>query len=179
MGFRVAFTSVAPIFFILCAAYLLGVAQRSQGMLVVQAFSGSEWVAREVGYRMLQVSDGCAADDFLPASPIGFVVAGWENTATITQHERVIDLLVELGCVINATGSRGLSALHSAVLFGNARAVSSMLQRGADSSRIVTLPAGHQNAQIDLDVVELAYFLDKGPDENRGAVIEILENHTH
>jgi len=147
-------------------------------MLVVQALSDSEWVAREIGYRMLQVSDGCAVDDFLPASPIDFVVAGWENTATITEHERVIDLLVELGCVINATGSRGLSALHSAVLFGNARAVSSMLQRGADSSRIVTLPAGHQNAQIDLDVVELAYFLDKGPDENRGAVIEILENHT-
>ena len=116
-------------------------------MLVVQALSGSESVAREVGYRMLQVSDGCAAGDFLPASPFGFVVAGWENTATTTQHERVIDLLVELGCAINATGSRRLSALHSDVFFGNARAVSRLLQRGADSSRIVTLPAAHQNAE--------------------------------
>ena len=162
-------------FVLLGAAYISSVARLSSDMLVTQALTGSWWPVREVAFRTLQTKSTCAEEEFLPSSPLGFVIAAWENDVSETRYERLLDLLVRVGCDINGTGERGLTGLHSAVLFNNSQAVTSLLRRGADKYRVVTLPSNDASGRVDLDVPGFARYLNEDSGGEWDAVVEALE----
>lgn len=175
MSYKSALSGLILVFVLLCASYFASVARLSTEMLVVQALSGSQWPVREVATRILRLRTECGEDDFLPSSPIGFVVAAWEDDQLTPRYEKLIDSLIALGCDINATGERGLTGLHSAVLFNNPQAVTSLLLRGADKNRFIVVPGSDGNSEIPLDVLQFANYLNNEPDGVRNGVIEALE----
>ncbi len=155
--------------------YVVSVARQSADILVVQATSGSAAPVRLIAETMLARLEHCPDEDFHPTTPIGFIIAGWEQTGESERFARVLDVLLTRGCEIDSYGERGLTPLHSAVLFNNSAAVVALLRRGADSELTTAIPNGAQDRDISLNAVSFARYLDDISGEDRSAVIAALE----
>ena len=167
--------SVLSVVAVMIGVYVVSVARQSADMLVVQATSGSSPPVRLIAETMLGRLEHCPNEDFHPTTPIGFIVAGWEQTGESERFLRVLDVLLTRGCEIDSYGARGLTPLHSAVLFNNSAAVVALLRRGANRELTTAIPNGVEDRNISLNALSFARYLDDISGEDRSAVIAALD----
>jgi len=160
---------------VMAGAYGVSAARESADMLVVQASSGSIAPARMFARWMLKRLDHCPVEDFHPTTPIGFVIAGWEQMGARERFAPLLDLLLARGCSIDSYGGSGLTPLHSAILFNNADAVHTLLSLGADRNLPTTIQSSDEAREINLNALGFAHYLDSLGGEDRAAIITALE----
>ena len=160
---------------VMVGAYGMSVARQSTDLLIVQATSASIAPARVAARWMLRRLDHCPVEDFHPTTPIGFIVAGWEKTDDNGRSKELLDLLLARGCDIDSYGGRGLTPLHSAILFNNLDAVQALLRVGADSNLSTAIQSSDDGREIALDAFAFAHYLDSVSGEDRSAIIGVLE----
>ncbi len=160
---------------ILTSAYAMSVSRQSADLLIVQATTASAAPARMVARWMLSRLDHCPDEDFQPTTPIGFIVAGWGQADENQRSVDVLDLLLANGCDIDSYGDRGLTPLHSAILFNNLDAVRALLQRGADRNLRTAIQSSDGGRKIAVDAIAFAHYLDSTGGDDHSAIIDELE----
>lgn len=160
---------------VIATMYVLSVSRQPADMLVVQAASATSAPARAIAWWALERLDSCPEQDFQPTTPIGFVVAGWNSAGGEARFGRALDLLVVRGCNINRYDRRGLTPLHSAILFNNAEAARALLRLGADPDLPSAIDGRDGGRPIELPARAFAEYLDGVSGEDHGAVVAILD----
>ncbi len=160
---------------VMIGAYVMSVARQSADLLIVQATTASIAPARLVAEWMLGRLDHCPDEDFHPTTPLGFIVAGWEQSGDAARSERMLDLLLASGCAIDSYGGPGLTPLHSAILFNNLNAVQALLRRGADRNLRTAIQSGDDGRAIALDALAFAHYLESTGSDYRSAIVDVLE----
>ena len=130
---------------------------------------------RLIAETMLARLEQCPNEDFHPTTPVGFIVAGWEQTGECERFSRVLDVLLTRGCEIDSYGGRDLTPLRSAVLFNNSAAVVALLRRGTNRELTTAIPDGTEDRDISLNALSFARYLDDISGEDRSAVIAALD----
>ena len=141
---------------------------------MVQSASASTAAARTAAWWALGRLQRCPEEDFAPTTPVGFVVAGWNETGNADRFGAALELLLAHGCDINASDQRGLTPLHSAILFNNTPAARRLLELGADSTLTTAIDARAGVQAIVLDAADFAAYLDELGGEDRAAIAALL-----
>lgn len=160
---------------VMLGGYGMSVARQPADLLVVQATSASIAPARLIAEWMVGRLDHCPSEDFLPTTPVSFVVAGWEQTGEGERFERLLGLLITRGCEIDSYSGRGLTPLHNAILFNNVSVVDALLRLGADRNLVTAIQSGDDDREITLDAISFARYLDSVSGEDRSAIIQALD----
>ena len=100
------------------------------------------WQRSLATFRLVHVST-CRTEDFVPSSPLSFLVASMDDRDVDLERSRTLFRHFQsVGCDVNAA-TRGLRPLHEAILYRNAELVSFLLERGADPALTLTSPDKH------------------------------------
>jgi hypothetical protein len=159
----------------LLGGYVASVARQPADLLVVQATTAEFGPVREIALWTLRRHDSCRDEDFLPASPIGFLIAGWDDGENGSRSAQLLEAMIDLGCNVNAVGASGLTPLHSAILFNNLPATTLLLHHGADPQLTTTIDKGEAKITIGLDARAFAIYLDEASGEDRSTIVQLLD----
>lgn len=167
---------VVAVLIALGGVYAYSVSRLSADLLLIQSLHGSSTPVRAFAAASMWRFNRCPEADFAPSTAIGMLVAAWDEHVPAARAEKLLERLQGLGCDINRQGARGLTPLHSAVLFNNLAAVETLLKSGANPQARVTI-ASADGGSDSVDVPGFAARLATVGDENFDAVIAALARH--
>jgi ankyrin repeat protein len=130
------------------------------------------WGALEAARLLIDAGadvNAASRDFFLIIHPLGSAVATPDIPNPSYDEDRVlalVDLLLDRGADVNARRRDGLTALHTAAYRGHLRAITRLIERGADASL-----AGHDDGGPHAGITPLQMAMQQG----QGAAARLLE----
>ena len=155
----------------------------SYKLSVVYATSAGDSLLGDVHRWRLRRLDKCPTDEFLPDTPVGYVVNAYgmpgTNDAKVLE---LLEVLLEKGCDIDARSREGTVPLHVAIMSGEAELVEFLLNNGADSKLKYEWKAvagfSYRKSKFEgLNALELAEALQE-IDSRNNDVVKVLKSHS-